>query len=160
MPLIIDGHNLIGQMTTIALDDPDDERHLIGVLLDYCRRTRRQATVYFDRASLGPGDLPKLANLTVRFVRRPSSADHAIERHLHSLGGTAKNWTVVTSDRRVQAAARRLGARVVAAPDFAAELARTTKAEGSGEKPDSLTPDELDRWLALFGADQPPAEGE
>jgi len=150
MPLLIDGHNLIGHLPTIDLSDPEDERRLIEALLAYCRRTRRKATVFFDRGTLGPGELPPLANLTVRFVRPPSSADAAIRARLASLGGAARNWTLVSSDRAVQAAARRAGARVVSAADFSLELRDPGNAEESPEKPDSLAPEEVDRWLRLF----------
>ena len=38
MPILIDGHNLIGRMSTLTLADPDDEWQLVALLLAYRRR--------------------------------------------------------------------------------------------------------------------------
>ncbi len=35
MPILIDGHNLIGRMPALSLADPDDERQLLALLLSY-----------------------------------------------------------------------------------------------------------------------------
>ena len=56
MPLLIDGHNLIGQMPDIDLADPDEESKLVHRLKRYCRQHNRRATVVFD-AGLPGGKL-------------------------------------------------------------------------------------------------------
>ena len=38
MPFLIDGHNLIGRMPGISLDDPDDEARLVAQLRAFCAR--------------------------------------------------------------------------------------------------------------------------
>jgi len=44
MPLLIDGHNLIGQIPDISLSDPDDEAKLVLLLRRYTTaRPGRQA---------------------------------------------------------------------------------------------------------------------
>ena len=55
MPLLIDGHNLIGrgQLPGLRLDDPDDEAKLVTRLRAYCARARKRATVVFDRGLPG-----------------------------------------------------------------------------------------------------------
>jgi predicted RNA-binding protein with PIN domain len=114
VPYLIDGHNLIAQMPGITLGAVDDEAQLIGLLRIYCERTRSRATVYFDRGHPQAESPPAGGRVTARFVPSPRSADQAIIRHLERLGGDARNWTVVSSDREIQQAAAR-GARRVAA---------------------------------------------
>ena len=53
MPLLIDGHNLIGRLPDLDLDDPDDEAKLVARLRAYCIRARKHATVIFDRGLPG-----------------------------------------------------------------------------------------------------------
>jgi len=48
MPILIDGHNLIGRMPVLSLADPDDERQLVTLLLAYRARTKKAVTVVFD----------------------------------------------------------------------------------------------------------------
>ena len=72
---------------------------------------RVSVQVFFDGAP--PGQIPvrKAGAVTAHFVRRGSSADAAIELQLARMGKTVKNWTVVSSDARVQRAARAVHAR-------------------------------------------------
>ncbi|MBL8045607.1 MAG: hypothetical protein JNL09_03645, partial [Anaerolineales bacterium] len=51
MPFLIDGHNLIGKMPGLRLDDPDDERQLVQFLRAYLARVKKSGTVVFDRGS-------------------------------------------------------------------------------------------------------------
>lgn len=158
MPYIIDGHNLIGAMKEIRLDDPNDEALLVAELKRFCARTRRQVTLYFDRgapARPGPSDA---GGLSIRFVRPPRSADQAILQHLVRLKGAARNWTVVSSDLEIQASARRAGASVLSSEDFARLISRSETATSDREKPGAdLTEDEIREWQRLFGR---PRQGE
>lgn len=153
MPLLIDGHNLIGQLPGIDLADPDDERQLIELLRSYCARTGRRATVYFDNADLLSRDPRPQAGLTVHFVAPAHTADEAIRDHLLRLGRAAKNWSVVSSDRSVRRAARGSGATVVRAEDFARQLHAAPTPDEPPEKPAQLEPDEIEEWLRLFSED-------
>ncbi len=135
MPYLIDGHNLIAAMPGMHLGAEDDEAQLIGLLRAYCERTSSRATVYFDRGHPTAGPSPSGGRVTACFVPAPRSADQAIIRHLARLGGEARNWTVVSSDREIQLAASRAGARRLVSREFAAQLQeRLTGTEA--EKPD------------------------
>ncbi|HEY43609.1 MAG TPA: NYN domain-containing protein [Anaerolineae bacterium] len=151
MPYIIDGHNLIAGMPDIDLDDPDDEIYLIDKLRTYCARTGKGIVVYFDRRAPGTNNPSPAGGLTVHFVTPPTSADEAVRGHLRRLGREAPNWTVVSSDRAVQAAAHQAGAHYVDGPIFARQLlAEETPAQES-EKPDSpLSEEEIAQWENLF----------
>lgn len=160
MPLLIDGHNLIGQIDGISLSDPDDEHQLIEKLQAYCRRTGRRATVYFDNADPLSRDPRPQAGLTVRFVPPPRTADEAIRQHLLQLGRAAKNWSVVSSDRSIRRSARGSGATIIRSEQFARQLAAPPpKQESPPEKPSAPAPEEIEEWLRLFSDDSVDEEG-
>lgn len=151
MPFIIDGHNLIGAMKKIQLDDPDDEARLVAELRRFCAHTRRQVTVYFDRGAPGLRSPKDAGGLSIRFVRSPRSADQAISQHLNRLKGSARNWTVVSSDQEVQASARRVGARLLSSTEFARMLAAPDPGSDEDEKPGAeMSEDDVSEWQRLF----------
>ncbi|HZD56170.1 MAG TPA: NYN domain-containing protein [Anaerolineales bacterium] len=161
MPTIIDGHNLIPKIPGFNLGAIDDEIQLVELLQEYCRLSRKRVEVYFDNAPPGQSRAKTYGNVTVHFVRQGRTADQAIRDKLSRLGGRARNWTVVSSDREVQSAARAARARVTPAQVFAKRIMQFLKREQTpGEMQDerSINPDELDDWLKLFGVDEGPKE--
>ena len=150
MPLLIDGHNLIGHLRGIELSDPDDEQQLIDKLRAYCRRTGRRATIYFDKGDPLSRDPRPQNGVTVHFVAPSRSADTAIRDHLIRLGRAAKNWTVVSSDRSVRRAAKGSGAAIQRSEEFAVELNAPPPKEEVPEKPAAPAPEEVEEWLRLF----------
>jgi predicted RNA-binding protein with PIN domain len=89
----------------------------------------------------------------VTFVRAGTSADAAIARRLKKLGRAAKNWTVVSSDRQVQAEARSARAEVLSSEEFARLLQGTPRVERSKPHADKkVSPAEVDEWLKIFGS--------
>ncbi len=116
MPYLIDGHNLIGRHPTLSLADPDDERELLKLLAEYARRSRRKLVVFFDRGQ--PGSRPQRhGSLEVRFIPSGRTADDALLDYLRRVPDRG-NWRVVSSDRRVTAQARHIGAVVLSADEF------------------------------------------
>jgi hypothetical protein len=83
-------------------------------------------------------------------VRLGDSADNAIRNRLNRLGKNARNWTVISSDRQVQAEARAVHAEVTSSDVFAAMLkqARNSAPKSGAER--SLSPQEVEDWLKLF----------
>jgi len=152
MPFLIDGHNLIGALPFIDLADPEDELQLLQLLENFVQATGRRLVVHFDRGAVGQSDPPSAARLEVHFASPQRSADQAISDHLHRLGGEAKNWTVVSSDRAVQVAARHAGAKVLSSRAFARQLTPTESGPRSNEKPDPILDEqEIEEWQRLFG---------
>jgi predicted RNA-binding protein with PIN domain len=150
MPYLIDGHNLIPKLG-LRLDALDDEELLIPRLQEFCRLRRAQVEVYFDGALPGNVSTREAGAVTVYFVRKGSSADAAIEARLARLGKTARNWIVVSSDRRVQGAAGAVHARVLSSEDFALEISKVEALRTSKSNHDAaLAPDEVKEWLELF----------
>ncbi|MEJ2757568.1 MAG: NYN domain-containing protein [Anaerolineales bacterium] len=150
MPYLIDGHNLIGKIPGLRLDELDDEKALIELLQNFCQRTGKNVEVYFDRSSSGHARASVYGRVTARFVRSGETADQAIARHLKRLGNRASNWTVITSDRQVQNAAKSSRARLVSSEDFTRELLEENASAGSDESP-QISSSEIDEWLELFG---------
>ncbi|MGB2895919.1 MAG: NYN domain-containing protein [Anaerolineales bacterium] len=151
MPYIIDGHNLIAALPDIDLSDLDDEMKLVEMLQSFCSRTKRRATVYFDRSVPGGEPSIKSGMVNVRFVRLPRTADDAIRDHLLKLDKEAPNWTIVSSDREVRSAASRAGASVLDSDAFVQMISTGTKNHDQSEKPlDNLSDIDLDELERLF----------
>jgi predicted RNA-binding protein with PIN domain len=149
MPYMIDGHNLIGKLPGISLDEMEDEQALIEMLQAFCQGVGKDADVYFDSSGSGHGHTRVHGRVTARYVRSGESADQAIARHLKRLGNEAPNWTVVSSDNHVRNAAKRARARVIGADEFSRQLGSSGDADISNER--KLSNDEIDDWLELFG---------
>ena len=150
MPYLIDGHNLIPKLG-LRLDSMDDEQELIAILQEYARLERKkQVEVYFDGAPPSHAGTGRQGIVTAHFVQQRITADEAIRRRLTKMGKSAKNWTVVSSDRQVQAEARSARANVTSSDEFAKQL---KKARDSAPKPANdrkLSQQEVDDWLKLF----------
>ena len=155
MPYIIDGHNLIPKISGLSLQAVDDEMQLVELLLEFCRLRRKQAAVFFDNAPPGDSRVRNFGKVVAHFVPQGQTADQAIGRRLGRLGGEARNWTVVSSDQAVQAAARARRAQVLPSESFAAELMSAIGPRHADKTTDvSISADELDAWLDLFGVDE------
>jgi predicted RNA-binding protein with PIN domain len=154
MPILIDGHNLIGQLPTISLEDPDDEEKLARLLSSYRARTGKAITVVFDPGgAFTVSKRRQLGGVKIVFAPFGSNADRVIIQRVQKLHNP-NEWLVVTSDRELAEAVSRLGAGVQSAGAFASELTGPVEASQDWRE-SSLSPDEVDSWLALFeGRDQ------
>jgi len=149
MPYLIDGHNLIPKLG-LRLDSIDDEMELIAILQEFCRLERRQVEVFFDGAPASQSGTRKLGAVSAHFVRLGTTADDAIRNRLKRLGKSARNWTVVSSDRQVQANAHASQAEVISSDAFAGLL---KQARNSAPKPNDdrkISQQEVEEWLKLF----------
>lgn len=169
MALLIDGYNLLHVSDVFAGEGPGTELHRARIaLLDFLAtsiepRERNQTTIVFDAAGAPPG-LPRTMShegMTVHFARRHSDADEMIEELLETYAAP-RELVVVSSDHRVQRAARRVGATFVDSELWFAELraARTKRPEtdtSRADPDDKTTPDDVDYWVGEF-ADAPPDE--
>ncbi len=154
MPYLIDGHNLIPKMG-LRLDSPDDEMELVVILQAFYKGDRKPIDVYFDGAPAPHAGTRKLGAVTAHFVKLGSTADNAIRLRLKSLGKSAKNWTVVSSDRRVQIEAKDAHAEVISSDSFAVMLkqARTSAPKATDDR--KLSEDEINEWVRLFQKGKP-----
>jgi hypothetical protein len=166
MHVLIDGHNLIGQIPDISLADPDDEAKLVLLLRRYALAKRgRQVIVVFDRGVYGHPQTLNGYNVTCYFARSPQDADTQLMRRIQAIQRPG-DWLVVSSDREVAWAARERGIRVMSAHEFAAQLRSSgtpnARRPHTEEKPRDvrLSEAEIAEWMRLFGEepDPPPEE--
>ncbi len=156
MPLLIDGHNLIGKLPDLHLSDPNDEDKLIARLKQYVARTGKRVTVVFDPPKQSEwfawsDDRYDYRNLKVIFVTMGRTADHVI-RELIASERDRSGLIVVTSDAAVANFARQCGVpapNVRKSEDFAKEMQVAMSAPAPAEKP-VVSRAEVDEWLKVF----------
>lgn len=153
MYYLIDGHNLIGQLADIDLDDPNDESLLVQKLNGWTGRTRNSVWVVFDNGIPGGPSRMTSGRVKVHFAPHETSADSVIRKRIPSLK-PIRDWTVVSDDHAVQDVARKFKVPVMRSTDFARLLDAPPPAAKPtpDEDPDlRLTDDDVDDWLNEFG---------
>lgn len=161
MPYLIDGHNVIGQMTDITLDDPDDEAKLVLRLRQYSAHLGKKFHVIFD-GGIPAGTSPlSTSRVKVYFASSQSSADSVMRTMIRD-AINASAWIVVSSDRAIASVARRRRMHVLAAETFARRLEAMHERQVQ-EELDSYVPEvkaeprlsksEVDEWLEIFTDD-------
>ena len=165
MSLLIDGYNLLHATGIFGspLGPPTLQRSR-EALLDFLASAltapqRKRTVVVFDAAAAPPG-LPSeyvRQEIGVRFARNRGDADELLE-DLIEAAADPRNLVVVSSDHRVQRAARRRGAQWADSGQWYAELVRLQRQSAAGEAPiadkpaAALSPAEVQKWLKEFGA--------
>ena len=153
MPLLIDGHNLIGQTPGLSLADPDDEGDLVMLLRRYTTAQRgRKVVVVFDHGVYGHPQTLDGYGVSCHFARSPQDADAQLIKRMRALK-RPRDWTLVTSDRQVMHAAEEYGVRVISSHVFVRQLlASSQPATAPQEQRDIRQSDaQIDEWLRLFG---------
>jgi predicted RNA-binding protein with PIN domain len=160
MPLLIDGHNLIGQIPGMSLADYDDEGELVMLLRRYTTAKRgRSVVVVFDHGVYGHPQRLDGYGVICYFARSPQDADAQLIKRINALK-RPRDWRLVTSDRQVARAAEERGMRVISAREFAQQLLRPARQSATPpeeQRDVRLSPAEVDEWLKLFGE---PGQGE
>ncbi len=151
LQLLIDGHNLIGQMPGLSLADFDDEEKLVAALRRFAARRRARIVVVFDSGQPG-GRSRELSRGGVEtvFAGSHTNADRILIERIRALQ-RPQEWALVSSDRAIQAEAGRRRVRVTEAADFARALMPSPPDSATpppNEKPDRV--DDLSEWLDLF----------
>jgi predicted RNA-binding protein with PIN domain len=151
--LLIDGHNLIGQMPDLSLADPDDEQKLVVLLRKYAARRRAKIIVVFDSGVPG-GRSNELSGggVTAIFAGSNTIADRILMERIRELKKPGE-WIVVSSDREVQIAAARRHLIVWSSPDFVKRLIAPPPSKN--KKPsmveEAVSDDDVTEWLNIFG---------
>lgn len=157
MPILVDGHNLIGQLPNISLDEPDDEARLVLLLRRYAARRRgRKVVVIFDGGVYGHPDNLNGYGVEARFAMSPADADGELIRRIRAVR-RRDEWVVVSSDRAVAGAAAAHGIPVVSSQEFARRLAAMDLPRASlhakrNDRP--LSKAEVEEWMRLFGVEE------
>lgn len=151
MLYMIDGHNLIGQLPDISLDDPNDEALLVQKLIGFTARTKNQVLVVFDHGLPGGSSRMSTRSVQVVFASGRSTADRVMMERIRKIPD-AKGWIVVSSDNDVLASARLRRMGTLHSDEFAKLLQAPPKPViDRGEAVDvHLTDAEVDEWMNLF----------
>ncbi len=170
MPVLVDGHNLIGQVPGLSLAAPDDEAQLVLLLRRYATRKRgRRVVVVFDHGVYGHPHKLNGYGVECHFAKSPGDADRELIRRIRAIV-RCDAWQVITSDRAVAGAARARGIAVVSSQAFARQLLRrdtpevtqnhTPGGQHEHHKERRLSEREIAEWLRLFGAEDEESDDE
>lgn len=157
MPILVDGHNLIGQIPHLRLDMPDDEMQLVMLLRRYATRKRgRRIVVVFDKGGYGQAGSLNGYGVECYFARQPNDADKELIRRIRAIKRPGA-WQVVSSDRAVVGEARARKIAVVSSAEFARRLLARNEPPrvppAAKYREQTLSPHEIEEWLRLFGAE-------
>ena len=160
--IIIDGYNLLFAIADFSERGFEEalegaRGRLLARLATLERRGGEKVRVVFDcrRPTSGPRQAGTAGGVEVVFASPRRSADDEIRAMV--AGSTApRHILVVTSDRELAEACRKLGARVTGAKAFYSRLVRLTDAldaEAAERQQKTRAPSaaEVARWLRIFG---------
>ena len=159
MTLIIDGYNLLHASGVFGAERGPrgfeaSRRALLALLVDLIGAERSDVVVVFDAANAPDGLPARLVHegITVLFAREYPDADSLIEK-LVAEDQAPGHLVVVSSDRRLQVAARRRRARAIACEEWLAEArrARQLRQAPTAEKPPAPGREGIDFWKDYFG---------
>jgi predicted RNA-binding protein with PIN domain len=152
MPYLIDGHNLIGKLPDLSLDDPNDEALLVQRLAGFVARTNKKVVVIFDHGLPGGSSRMSTSKVEVVFATNGSNADEVIKRRIRN----QKNpnmWTVVSSDNDVLFTARSMRMKAMTSAEFVQVMRRPARIKPGLDEAEhvQLSDDEVQEWMRLFG---------
>lgn len=157
MPLLIDGHNLIGSgvFEDIRLSDEDDEARLTARLRVWKSRYRGRMTVVFDHG-ITEGTSAQLSGggVQVIFARNPREADDIIRRRLRQ---AQRGLVLVTNDRALRQEAAAHGVEVWRGDEFVSRMQAATRSKPARPEPGAqshvhMSAQEIEMWRRLFDA--------
>ena len=157
MHYLIDGHNLIAKMASIALGDPNAEAELVLLLRRWTAGSRkRKVTVIFDRGLPG-GENRRLSTSTVRvvFASANRTADDLLVSKMGQIGNPSE-FTMVTDDRQVIAEVQKRKVIWLSSEAFAQSIDNIAVRDDGNESVSDreLSEAEIVEWLDLFKGDR------
>jgi predicted RNA-binding protein with PIN domain len=158
MHYLIDGHNLIGQLSDVELTDPDDEAKLVLLLRQWAAGSRkREITVIFDHGLPG-GRWRAMSRKQLKAIFAPhdQSADELLIRRINQ-AGDPRAFTLISSDQQVLKVAKSRRMPFITSEAFAKQLERIGKSQENlneqrvvESKPEDLSEEEIAEWLSIF----------
>jgi predicted RNA-binding protein with PIN domain len=159
MPLLVDGHNLLHCIRKTCEDfESITDVRLCQLVDKFLRLTREKGKIVFDGA--GPRDkagFEGFRDLEVIFAGLGGDADTMIEQKI-SANTAPRRLTIVSSDRRLRAAARSRKATLLKSEMFweqvQKQLSRKRPEPEPGQKRIGLSEGETEQWLKFFGLEE------
>lgn len=158
MRYLIDGHNLIAEMATITLGDPNVEAELVLLLRRWTAGSRkRKVTIVFDGGLPGGENrLLSTSNVKVVFASANRTADDLLISRIRRLDNPSE-YTVVTDDRAVIAEVQKRKVIWLSSEVFAQSMDKIESQDDASEPATNpvLSDAEIVEWLEIFKGDQP-----
>ena len=156
---IIDGHNLLHTIFKVEGDsEAISDVGLCRILSRYFSLVTDKGEIIFD--GTGPPDksgFDNISNLEVSFAGLGTDTDTVIEDKI-SASTAPKGLTIVSTDRRLRAAARTRKATSIKSDvfwkDVQKQLSRKRPIKEPTEKRQGLNEGETEQWLEFFGFGQ------
>ncbi|MBX2996892.1 MAG: NYN domain-containing protein [Caldilineaceae bacterium] len=157
MPLLIDGHNLIGAnvFEDIRLTDEDDEARLVARLRAWKSRYPGKIEVIFDHGiTEGRSSTLSGGGVEVRFARNPTDADELIRRRVRH---PKKDLILVTNDAALRQEAERHNVEVWRSDDFIENMfdppapKRKPPVNAQADPGDNIPDSDVEKWMRIFG---------
>jgi hypothetical protein len=152
MPYLIDGHNLIGQLPDLSLDDPDDEAKLVQKLMAFVARTDKRCVVVFDNGLPGGRSRMSTSQVEVVFASSRSNADRVMMERIQKAKDPGQ-WIVVSNDNAVLYAAKQRKMKALKSAEFVLMINPPPKPRHKeDDRPADvhLSPAEVEAWLRIF----------
>jgi predicted RNA-binding protein with PIN domain len=159
MPYLIDGHNLIGAMPDMSLNDPNDEMKLVNKLRSFAARRNKHIVVVFDKGMVSGRSPASTHSVEVVFAsEHQTTGDELIMRRIKHLRDPS-GWTLVTSDGALVGFAKGYRLNIVKSAAFAQTLAQIPEPPDLGEWVNPIIPSsEAAYWESLMTSrETPPA---
>ncbi len=144
--VVLDGYNVIHALPELERQLDRSLEAARAALMSLCAayKARRgditQLYVVFDgREEHGGGLVEHPRGVTVLFSRKPEDADERILRLIRAAGRRGR-FVVVSNDNEIANNARALGAQVISAAQFHAQLKPARSARRAGAAADEKTP--------------------
>ncbi len=120
---------------------------LIALMTGFAEQGRKKIVVVFDGTRHGGKSVSPLLQIVI-----PESGDNADRtiKNLINRSNNPKNLIIVSSDMEVARYGKLLACRVMSAGEFITLISGTKNRHGD-EKPSSMSGNEKEDWLRLFG---------
>ena len=170
MPLLIDGYNLLHVTGILGRNvGPGSLERARQVLLKFLAKSldagdRDATTIVFDAANApwGATTAQQFRGLQIRYAVGYEDADALLEELIRA-DSAPRRLTVVSSDHRIQRAARRRRATAIDSDVWFEQLRRDRSERSPAPPPREAKPElpatdkEIERWTEIFGQDSPQA---
>jgi uncharacterized protein len=159
VPLLIDGHNLIGAnvFEDIRLSDEDDEARLVARLRAWKNRYPGKIEVIFDHGiTEGRSALLSGGGVEVRFARNPTDADELIRRRVRH---PKNDLILVTNDAALREEAKLYNVEVWRSDDFIENMfdppapKRKPLVNAQPDPGDNIPDGDVEKWMRIFQKD-------
>ena len=157
--IVVDGYNLIHRSPDLrpgperTLEESRDK--LVNLLSWAVGAGDARFIVVFDGAEGHDSSTTSSARVEVRWSRPPAKADDVIRHLVEDQVERVDRLTVVTADLEVARHARAMGANVALSDLFVASVLGPERVREAGEKPGTLSRNELEEWARMFRAGRP-----